>query len=252
MKTKNIFKSLSALILIAAVFVSCEKSLSTEDISRLTYFPKFEKSGASLVLAPVGTAFVDPGIKATQNGEEIPVTMEIKGVYQGYSGTTVNKDAADKYLITYSATNTDGFVGTDSRTVYLAKTGDLVTSIEGLYTSTVKRTPAGTSYNNLKYILIYKTGANTYKMSDGIGGWYELGRALGESYRAPSATITAVNIPANNFTVSGTFDVKTFGFPCTMSDIVVDPTAKTIKYKTVWNNSPTVYTFEVTMTQVQI
>jgi hypothetical protein len=250
MKTKNIFKKLSGLILIAAVFVSCEKDLTSENLSTITYYPVFEKTGPSLVLASLGTAFTDPGIKAIENGKEIPVTTTVTGTIQGYSGIAVNSDVADEYLFQYSATNSDGFKGNDSRTVWIAKTGDLVTSIEGLYTSTVERNGnQSAQYKNMAYVLIYKTGANTYKISDGIGGYYAIGRAYGAGYRAGTTTITANNIATNDFSIDGTFGVGAFGGVATLSGITVDPVAKTVSFITDWDAG---YTFVVKMTQVQI
>jgi hypothetical protein len=250
MKTKNIIKNLSGVILIATLFVSCEKDPTTDNISKITYYPSFEKTGDDLYLSPLGTPFTDPGIKAIENGAEIPVTTVVEGTVQGFSGAALNVNAADEYVYTYSATNSDGFVGTDSRTIWVAATGDLVTSIEGLYSSTVVRNGVNNpQYYNLKYVLIYKTGANTYKISDGIGGYYALGRSYGNGYRAPSSTITANDISANDFTIDGDFTVGSFGGVCTMSGLTVDAAAKTVSFTTDWDAG---YTFVVTMTQVQL
>ncbi len=250
MKTIHILKDLSVIMLIAIACVSCEKTYTSDNLSTLTYYPKFEMTGAELVLSPLGTAYTDPGIKAIENGKEISVTTTIVGTIQSYSGTTVNSSLANEYLIVYSATNSDGFVGTASRTVWVAKTGDLATSIEGLYTSTVVRNGSSSAqYTNMKYILIYKTGTNTYKISDGIGGYYAIGRAYGVDYRAVSGNITAVDIPSNNFTYPGTFGVGAFGGAATMSGMSVNAVTKKITFTTAWDAG---YTFVVTLTQVNV
>ena len=49
---------------------------------------------------------------------------------------------ADIYVETTSAVNQDGYAGEVVRTFWVACTGDLVNSIEGLYTSTVIRNGA--------------------------------------------------------------------------------------------------------------
>ena len=173
------------------------------------------------------------------------------GTVQSYSGTEVDADLPNEYLFTYSATNSDGFVGTTGRTVWVVNTGDLVTSIEGLYTSSCKRDGSITAqYTDMPYVLIYKTGVNKYAISDGIGGYYDLGRGYGPDYRATPIEVTAVDIPGNSFTYSGDFGVGAFGGVATMSGFTVDPVAKTISFTTVWDGGP--YTFEVTLKQVNI
>lgn len=243
-------RNLIAVFFVALAMVSCEKNPDTANLSTITYFPIFEMTGDELILAPLGTPYTEPGIKALENGVEIPVTTSVTGTVQTYSGTTVNSNLANQYLITYSATNSDGFVASAERTVWLANTGDLVTSIEGLYTSTVVRNGVSSAqYRNMPYILIYKTGDNTYRISDGIGGYYDLGRGYGPDYRATPCTVTAVDIPANNFTFGGPFPVGAFGGSAEITAFSVDPATKTINFTTVWSSG---YTFVVTLKQVTI
>ena len=251
MRTMKLYKYLAALFLIAVSFVSCEKNVDSGNPSRITYYPTFEVTGSTLLLLPAGTPYTDPGVTATENGQNLPVTTSVVGTIQSYSGTTVDTDLENEYLVNYTATNSDGFSGSTSRTVWVAVTGDLVTSIEGLYTSTVVRNGASSAqYTDMPYILIYKTGANTYSISDGIGGYYDLGRGYGPTYRATPAEVTAVDIAANNFTYGAAFGVGAFGGSSEMSGMTVDPVAKTVTFTTVWDGGP--YTFVVTLTQVTI
>ena len=139
--------------------------------------------------------------------------------------------------------------------VWKSCTGDLTTSIEGLYTSNVVRTFPGTtgSYTGLTYILIRKKpgSTNVYQVSDAIGGWYSLGRALGDAYLAPGLEITANNIPANDFTLGGTPQVLTFGGPIVPKSLTVDAATKTLVLETSWDNGAgTVYEFTATLKQV--
>lgn len=248
----KIYKKLLVLFFLALTIISCEKNVDSDGISKITYYPDFVVNGDETILLPTGTAYTEPGVTASANGEDIAVTSTVAGLIRPFSGSTVDAELENQYEITYSATNSDGFSGIVTRTVWVATTGDLVNSIEGLYISTVKRTTSsGFSYfRNMEYILIYKTGVNTYAISDGIGGWYDIGRAYGPTYRATPIEVTAVDIPSNSFTYSGDFGVGAFGGSATMSGFTVDPVAKTITFTTVWDGGP--YTFDVTLTQVTI
>jgi hypothetical protein len=242
-------KNLRIIYLITAIlaftFSGCEKKY--EELYRITYYPNFEMTGSDVIFNTFGTNFTDPGIKASEAGKEIPVTTTVSGDFFG--STSFNANSADRYLFTYMATNSDGYVATTSRLVYNVNTGNLVNSIEGLYTSTVFRNKAsGAQYTNMKYIMISKTAANTYVLSDAIGGYYDMGRAYGAAYRAPGMTVTSTDIPGNSFTF-GTADVGSFGGVVTMKSMTVDPTAKTIVFECDWDAG---YTFVVTLKQVQL
>lgn len=251
MRTIKFYKSLAVLFFVTLSFVSCEKNIDSDELSFITFYAEFVMEGDEVILVNQGEAYAEPGIKALENGEEIEVATSVVGTIQSYSGTVIDSDLPNEYVFTYSATNSDGFSATSGRTVWVAQTGDLVTSIEGLYTSSVKRNGVITAqYTDMPYILIYKTGVDKYTISDGIGGYYDLGRGYGPGYRANPIEVTAVDIPGNSFTYSGDFTVGTFGGVATMSGLTVDPVAKTVSFTTVWDGGP--YTFEVTLKQVNI
>lgn len=245
MKNLRIIYILS--VLFAFAFSGCEREKEAEELYDITYYANFEMTGDEVIFNPFGTAFTDPGIKATEAGTEIPVTTTISGDFFG--GTSFDANSADRYLFTYKATNSDGYEATSSRLVYNVKTGDLVNSIEGLYTATVVRNKVvSAQYKDMKYVMIAKTGANTYVLSDAIGGYYDIGRAYGAAYRAPGLTITATDIPGNQFTF-GTSEVGSFGGVVTMNSLTVDPAAKTIVFSSDWDAG---YSFVVTLKQVQL
>lgn len=247
MKSKNI---LILWFIFSVVFIiSCEKE--SADVSEITNYPVFTMTGASEILHPLGTAFTDPGVTAKEGGAIIPVTVDVNGVYSSYSNTTVDGTLANKYEIEYSAINKQGLPGSVMRTVYVAGTGDLVNSIEGLYTSTVSRngaTPAA-QYTEMQYVMIWKTGANTYQISDCIGGYYDIGRAYGAGYMASGMTITATDIPTNSFTFGSGVGVGAFGGLCEMNYMTVDAANKTIEFKSTWDSG---YNFVVTLKQIAI
>jgi hypothetical protein len=75
--------------------------------SRVTFFPVLEMSGNEAMSIVAGSTFTDPGVKATEGGNEIPVTT---------SGT-VNTNSPGFYRLIYTATNKDGFNATTERIV---------------------------------------------------------------------------------------------------------------------------------------
>ena len=150
---KNIFLLLSFL---ALILVSCNKEKESAGLSSLTYFPEFTLNGEAEYFLGVGDTFTDPGVTAEENGVEIPVTSMVEGSFFGFVGETVPTDAADKYVITYTAVNSDGYPGTTERTIWVIETGDLVASIAGLYTSTIVRNGdvGNPQYTDLEYIML--------------------------------------------------------------------------------------------------
>lgn len=247
---KNIFKISALAIGLAFGLSSCEN----EDPigSKVTNYPLIEVNGDDLILVDKDATFTDPGAVATIDGEEVPVTTTYSGRFRGenYSGT-LGTAVADLYTASYAATNEDGFDGVATRTIYVGNTGDLVTSIEGLYRATVTRNGALTAqYTDMEWVIIWKNADGTYQLSDAIGGYYDIGRAYGITYITPDGIIVANDIPTNNFSFPGTQYNTTFGDPSEITSMSVNPTAKTIDFTTVWSTSVT-YTFQVHLEQVQ-
>lgn len=227
------------------IFAGCEKE-TTGGLSRVTNYPIFTVSGDNPLFLPLGTAYNEPGATAKEGDDFIDVETVVNGDYRG--GSTLDENVSDRYQVTYSAENKDGFTGSASRTVYVVETGDLVNSISGLYTSTIVRNGVP-RFSNLKYVLVWENTDGTYGMSCGIGAYYEIGTAYGLGFNAP-ASITANDISSNDFTIP-TFQSAYGGWPWAMNttDLTVDAGAKKINMTTVWDIG---YTFEVELTQVQI
>lgn len=244
---KNIILLISFLALILA---SCGEKKSA-NVSSITYFPEFAMNGDAEYFLSVGEAFTEPGVTAEENGVSIPVTSTVAGDFFGYSGDAVNTDAADKYIITYSATNSDGYDGTTQRTVWVIENGDMVNSIAGLYTSYIERNGdvGNPQYTDLAYIMISDNGDGTYNISDAIGGYYDLGRGYGADYRAAGLVITATDIPGNEFSFNDPIGVGAFGGNLTMTEFIVNAGTKTINFTSEWDFG---YTFVVTLTQVTL
>ena len=231
------------------VLTNCDDKES-EGVSRLTQYADITLNGDDVMFVKAGTPYNEPGAIAKEGDADVEVSIDYSGTYFNGSVPAINTNIADIYTVTYSAVNKDGFPGSNTRTVVVAGEGDLVNSIEGLYTSTVVRTPAGgpadADYTDREWVVINKIDDNTYEISDAIGGYYDFGRAYGSAYAAP-ATITANNIPANDFSF-GTFSVGPFGGEGQITSMEVDPATKTIHFKADWDGGP--YSFDVTLKQV--
>lgn len=238
------------LFLITGTLVSCVQD-DTSDVSRITNYPIITVNGSSELFLQQGASYTDAGAVATEGGVEIPVTTTIST--GTYFGNTFGTDSPDKYTATYSAVNVDGFTGNALKSIWvIPTTGDLVTSIEGLYTASVQRAPSFSAlpkYTDLEYVFIYKISANKYGISHAIGGYYDLGNSYGSNYAAKGATVTVNNLATNDFSYTGAF-INGFGLAINITDFIVDSGSKSITYTGA--GSFTNGTFKVQLKQVQL
>jgi predicted small secreted protein len=256
---KKIVLTLLLFVTASTLLVSCDED-TTAGVSRVTNYPLIEVLGDDVIYIQEGTTFNDPGAIATEGGAEIPFVVSAEGLYRG--GTTLDTNVGDVYIVKYTATNTDGFSISGIRTVVVyPPTGDLVTSIEGVYVSTVRRNgsllnPAQGSSVNMEYVYIWKNTDGTYAVSDALGGWYDLGRHLGHTSATKGGVINAVSIPANTFTFPGGvghLENEYFGGAAELTSLNVNPVTKTLILGSHWLAPPaTNYNFESTLVQVQL
>lgn len=131
-------------ILVTGLLISCEKD--TEGISRTTFYPDFTVTGEDVMTVVQGEEFVDPGVIATANEEELDVTVSVMGSPYIVPGETqpgdvnytnsLDTDVPGMYILTYSAVNEDGFTGTTQRIVFvLDKPADPSVDLSGTYSS---------------------------------------------------------------------------------------------------------------------
>ncbi|MCK5907106.1 MAG: DUF5011 domain-containing protein [Flavobacteriales bacterium] len=206
--------------LLALTFASCEKDYKS--IERITYYPTFEMTGeADMVIKKGSGAFVDPGVIATEDGAELDVTTLVTSMF---GESDVNTDLVDFYTITYSATNSDGYAGSTSRTVRVVNNGDLVNSLEGIYISDTGR--SSESFTGLKWVVISERSAGTYALSHAMGGYYALGRMYGDGYDFRGSVITG-SIGALTATDG---IAPNWGNHTTPTAFIVDDGAKTIGF----------------------
>ena len=229
---KKLVKLTSLVCVLSLALVSCHK-ITTEGVSRPTFYPDFEMAGDALILHELGTPFVDPGVKAFENGEEIPVETSVTGAYRG--GTTVDGMMADQFIITYTAINKDGYAGTTQRVVWVAANADLTTSLEGLYSVDIHRTGgSGDRFQTgNEYVIIWRNDDGTYQFSDGIGGYYNIGVGYGLQYISSGAIVTVNDFPSNDFSVTP-FSNDGFGGTHMMTSLAADAAANQVLWVTDW------------------
>ena len=243
-------KKIFTLILIGLLFMACSTD-DTANVSSITYFPIITLKGANpQVVTPLGTPYADPGATATENGAAIPFTSTATGKYRGT--TTLDTNKMDEYTQTYTAVNKDGFSAAKERKVIVYQNGNLTTSIEGLYTSTVKRNGAFMSASqgssvNMKYVYIWKNANGTFQVSDAFGGWYNLGRNIAGSF-TPGGLFSASFVPTGN-----TLTNPYFGGTAVIKSLSVDPVTKTLVMVTEWQaDAATLYVFESILVQTTL
>jgi hypothetical protein len=221
---KNIF---IFSMIIAASLMSCNNELETEGLSRITYFPEFILEGDDTYFIGEGDDFTEPGITVLEQGAEIEYTATYVGRYNGYVGTTIGTDP-DQYNLNYLATNKDGFSATASRRIIAVNTGDLVTSIEGAYTSQPVRINGQRFPPSIQ--MIWEISPNVYGISCAVGGHYADGRGDGDGSLALGGTITVNNLAANDFTFTPAHVTGLGGFDMAITSMTVDPATKTISF----------------------
>jgi len=247
---KNILNLAKVSFLLGLILMvsGCSNEPEVSGISRITYFPTFTPASGSTLVLPCNSDYEVLPVTAKEGEADLPVKVVTKGISGEVDNVDVN--TADIYVETSSAINQDGYAREVVRTFWVACTGDLETSIEGLYTSTVIRSGVvNPQYFDMEYVLIRKVGENQYEISCAIGGYHEFGRAYGDGYRAPGVIVTANDIPGNSFSFSGPVPVGAFGGNCTVTSMTVDAANKQIKFLSTWDSG---YDFDVTLTQVAL
>ena len=222
--------NVSALIVALSIALfSCNEEGDSVGISTKTFFPSFELTGGDLLVVPEGSAFTDPGVLATENGQELAVTSEVVGRFTGFSGSNTIGADPDQYIFTYSAINGEGHSGTDVRNVVRINTGDFASSIEGAYSASTTRS-TGEAFANI-LVLIWETAPGVYEITHGLGGFYgdAGGRNFGDDFLLRGLGVTVNDISTNDFTFSqGQF--PTWGNVADIQSMTVDVATRTITY----------------------
>lgn len=174
-------KSLYLIVCAAAIFVlgSCQK-LTTEGVTRTTYYPVLGLEGDDPYVIVKGQSYVEPGFTATLNGEDVSDGVTVS--------SNVDNSTPGIYSVTYSAVNEDGFSASISRDVYVLNPG----GIDNVYSSDCYM--GSRAYSGLP-IVITQVAADTYMVEDLCGGFYCYGRYPGyePTYDFHAETLFKIN-----------------------------------------------------------
>lgn len=156
-----------------SLFVSCEKE--TEGISFETQYASFVLTGENPYNLPIGTAYAEPGVKATEGDQELQVV----------TSNNIDHNKLGIYTVNYAATNSDGYEAATTRTVAVYSPTAPATDLSGTYVCDMFRVNADgggkRSFNGLK-LVISKVGPGIFYVSDLLGGYYEQGIGYGVAY----------------------------------------------------------------------
>ncbi|MGV3505137.1 MAG: immunoglobulin-like domain-containing protein [Adhaeribacter sp.] len=122
---KNIFKA-SWMLLSAFFLLSCEKDDATEHISKVTTYAVLDLKGDEFVVVPQGGTYTDAGAEALIG--QTPAEVEVS-----YSPKAVDPNVPGVYVITYTATNEDGFSASITRKVGVISAATAAMDISGKY-----------------------------------------------------------------------------------------------------------------------
>jgi hypothetical protein len=173
MKNKIFF--LTVLVLVISGLSSCKKE-TTAGFTKMTYYPTLEVLGDPVVIAPLGVSYVDAGVKAILQGEDVSSQVKVT--------SNVNSNVGGAYSVEYEITNADGYKRTASRIVYVADaTPSLISTGEHTVLTGTNRLRAGVTTNYSGYpILILQTSPGVFYISDFLGGYYDKRAGYGSNY----------------------------------------------------------------------
>jgi hypothetical protein len=151
-KMKNRIKYLASafLLVVGLGLTSCEKD-ETDNISKVTTYPVITVKGDQFVSIPVGGTFTDQGASGTVGGAPVEPVK---------SGDNVDASKPGVYIITYTATNAEGFSVTANRYVGVIAADAAALDLTGNY----KRNAGAFGVSK-----VTKIGSGHYT-TDNIGG----------------------------------------------------------------------------------
>jgi len=224
-------------MLVVLTISSCEKELTSEGVSKLTYYVTFELTGGSTYLSPLGTPFVEPGYKAMEGSAD--VTDKVT------TGGTVDANTIGLYDLSYSATNIDGFPASTTRTVIVYDPAAPVTDLTGSYLSDVSRVSPARSFTDLS-VNITKVAPGIFYVSDLLGGFYDQGANY--MYGPLYAMTGYVQLKSDNTISYISSYVQAWGDSLNgLTDGVYDPLTKGLFWKASYTSSNYIYNVTLTL-----
>lgn len=170
---KKIFASLFVL---SILFAGCEKDITTEDTSIITYYVTFDLDGETLMKLPKGQAYTEPGFTAMEGESDVTGAVLVEG--------SVDADSPGLYTIDYSAVNSDGYPSSVTRTVIVYDPTAPETDFSGTYSTSIVRTEADGS-NPRPYageINITKIAQGIFYVDCLLGATYSIHYGYGSAY----------------------------------------------------------------------
>ncbi|MBR4441505.1 MAG: DUF5012 domain-containing protein [Bacteroidales bacterium] len=169
-------KKLFIIPLAAMLLTACSKD--SENVSFITNYAVFDLAGDEVVHVNIGDDYVEPGVKATENGEDVSSKIKVSSDFV--------KDEFGLFSVSYSIINSDGYLASARREIVVEDPD--VEGPQGYFFIHNSRDDVAEAYD--LSICFYCTGEpGEYFVSDLIGGFYDQGRAYGSLYRIPG-TIT--------------------------------------------------------------
>lgn len=208
-------------------FSGCN-NITTEDPSIITFFIQMELQGDEVMFVTQGTAFVDPGVVAIQDGNDVSSIVKVK------SNLDINK--IGMYEILYTATNEDGIANSLTRTVcvYDGTPSTLVSSV--YYTdknSSRSYNGATVTFGKSYPVIIYQTEPGVFFVSDFFGGWYDKRAGYGSSY----AMVGKFRLNKDNTITYISSSIDGFGDSLTgLNNGKLDTTTVTISWEALYVN----------------
>lgn len=172
---KKIFYTLAAC-LFALGFSACSDDNDALTDTTLTHYVSFQLIGDEFVEVPLGTEYVDAGVRAELDGEDYTSQVTVEGLED------IDVNQLGLYEVTYSAVSPDGYPSSITRTVAVCDP-TVKTDISGKYVSQPGSTILGTSVSLAGYnFTIRKAASGIFFISDMIGGLYDQRAGYGSKY----------------------------------------------------------------------
>ncbi|MBR5988888.1 MAG: DUF5012 domain-containing protein [Prevotella sp.] len=149
--------------------VSCDDSDQHTD-TRVTNYISLKVNGDAVVYVDANTTYTDAGCTAELAGEDASDKVVVDN--------PVNTSKIGPYTVVYSATNSDGFSASATRTVYVGK--PLTGAVSD---GSFRKTAAGAIVNWSGFnIEVLTDGNGLYWVEDLLGGYYEQRAGYGANY----------------------------------------------------------------------
>lgn len=123
MKIKDKLLGTALVLFTALTLASCEKDDETASVSFITTYPTINLNGEQWNAIMVGETFTDPGVEALEG--ETPIDASVAGA--------VDTSTPGVYVLTYTATNSDGFSTTARRYVGVISPEAAAIDLSGQY-----------------------------------------------------------------------------------------------------------------------